>query len=183
MPSLSPREFFGFLFKNEASFKTVNLYANAANGNKQAQALAKDVTVAACKEIASNTAEAGKKAAVITLDAVESTADIVSEVSGDIALVGFATAQPEVAGPFGTISEGADIVSIGSAGLKACISGEEKDKKNFFNKLKNFGISKVFTTSLSKFLQKGSNGSVSEFNADAAAAFVDKVRSSNEETK
>ena len=143
--------------------------------------MAKDVTIAAGKKMASDTAEAGKKAAVVTLDAVESTADIVSEVTGDISLVGYATAQPEIAGPFGTISEGADIVSIGAAGLKAALTGKEKDKKNLSNKAKSLVISKIFTKAFSKSIQNGSNGTVSEFNADGAAAFVDKVRSSNEE--
>ena len=55
------------------------------------------------------------------------------------------------------------------------------DKKNFFNKAKSLVISKIFTKALSKSIQNGSNGTVSEFNADGAAAFVDKVRSSNEE--
>ena len=131
LPYMSPREFFNFLLEHDSGAKTAKLYADAVNGDKNAQAMAKDVTIEAGKEMAKNTAEAGKKIAVVTLEGVESTADIVSEVSGDIALIGFATAQPEVAGPFGTISEGATYVGCGAAGLKAAITGDDKDINHF----------------------------------------------------
>ncbi len=47
-------------------------------------------------------------------------------------------------------------------------------------KIGKFASSKFFMFSLSKTLQVGSNGSISKFNADATAAFTDKVLTKNE---
>ena len=135
LPALSPKDFFSFIFEHDCSAKTVRLYSEAINGDKAAQAVAKDATIAA-----------GKTMAITTLDGVELTADVISEVSGDISLVGFAVGNPEVAGAFGTVSECTAIIGLSAAGAKAALTGEEKDLNNFLSKGCAFGISTLFTT-------------------------------------
>ena len=52
LPYMSPKDFFSFLFKYDSGAKTLKLYADAASGDKNAQALAKAVTIEAGKELA-----------------------------------------------------------------------------------------------------------------------------------
>ena len=124
LPYMSPKDFFSFLFKYDSGAKTLKLYADAASGDKNAQALAKAVTIEAEKEIAA--------------EGLEVTADVagfVSEATGDMALVAVVV-QPKVAAGLETASDISSGIEVGARLLKAAITKDPKD----FEKAKKTGI-------------------------------------------
>jgi len=171
----TPKDLFSFLCKNDDGVKAAKLYVDAANGDQTAQAVAKEVTVSAGKEMAAAVANAGKTIAVVSLDGMEGTADIVSEVSEDISLIGFATGQIEVAGTFSKVSDGASLIASGASGVKAIITGDKSDMEHSYSKFKKSFASIGFTRFFSRILQMSGKGNVSKFDSDATAAFTNKA--------
>ena len=115
LPFMTPEEFFGFLFNHDPSAKAAKLYADAATGNKQAQALAKDITK-----------EAGKKFAADSLEGVATVAEFSGEVLSDLSLES-ALIQPELSVGVGTASTVCSGVEVAARAGKAAITGKQED--------------------------------------------------------
>ena len=143
------------------------------------------VALTACAAAAPAPAPAADAAPAATEEAApaEEEAAPAEEATEDAALLGFAARKPEIAGACATISDGATVVSLAASGTKAVLTGEQKDIDNAKSKTQNFIIGKAFTGFFSAFIQFGSKGSVSKFDADATAAFTNKVIKNNENEK
>ena len=128
----SPKDLFSFLCKNDDGVKTAKLYADAANGDQTAQAVAKEVTVAAEKEMASG-----------TLEAVAIVSNLSSEAMSDLALEAVVI-QPEASITAGTTSLVFSGIEIATRIGKAALTGNQEDiDKARETKEKNIGSALV----------------------------------------
>ena len=175
IPFTSFSSFVSFLFTKDANFKTIKTYGDSLSGDASAQILANTITKNAVNEIIKNTGENIKSSGEIFFEASSKTAGIISEVTGDIALAGFATGQPEIAFSMGSISTIAGGAEIPLLGLKALCTGNKKDMEKFKLTTESFALSIGTNYGISKGIQYGFKDSVSTFNADATAAFTDKI--------
>lgn len=75
-------------------------------------------------------------------------------------------------GSISTIAGGAEIPLLG---LKALCTGNKKDMEKFKLTTESFALSIGTNYGISKGIQYGFKDSVSTFNADATAAFTDKI--------
>ncbi|WP_407428879.1 RHS repeat domain-containing protein [Treponema sp.] len=115
LPYMSPKDFFSFLIEHDSGAKTAKLYADAANRDKSAQALAKDVTIAAGKEMAAD-----------ALEGVATISEVSSEVLSDLALE-TSIIQPEFSAGAGTASTICSAIEVAARSGKAAITGEQED--------------------------------------------------------
>lgn len=115
LPYMSPKDFFSFLLEHDSSAKAVKLYADAANGDKATQALAKDVTDAAGKELAAD-----------GLEGVATVAEFSGGALSDLALES-ALIAPELSSGAGTASTICSGVEVAARVGKAAITGKQED--------------------------------------------------------
>ena len=171
---ITPKDFISLIFERDPGAKAVKVYSDAASGDESAQVLAKALTVDAGKEMARYIGNSSKSITLVTLRGLETTSDIISEVSGDIALLGFVFKRPEVVFLFGGISEGFSLVSFGISGARATITGDGKDMDNFKRKGGYIVASKAFESLFSRYIKDGFCGGITKFDADAITAFMNK---------
>uniref|UniRef100_UPI0038907433 hypothetical protein n=1 Tax=Treponema sp. TaxID=166 RepID=UPI0038907433 len=115
LPYMSPKDFFSFLIEHDSGAKTAKLYADAANGDKNAQTLAEDVTIAAGKEMAAGGLEG-------VADIAEFSGGVLSDLALETSLI-----QPEFSAGAGTTSTICSGVEVAARSGKAAITGKQGD--------------------------------------------------------
>ena len=155
IPYFSPKEYFASLTRNNSSMKVVGTIISAFSGDRSSQAQLNHISREATRQIVNDTVDAAIDTSVMVLDSTAQTAGFVSGASGIIAVGASTVGQGEVASVAGVFSIGAGVIEVGALGLKATITGEQREWNIVGQKATRLGISLLIGGSFSMF--RGTN--------------------------